>query len=198
MAIDVHPTSDTCVELSPSSTSGYLVTGSETVEKLSRAMWKKDWSLARSQVMGVDPTDVSQNGTSVRQNTAGFIRQLASSPGRVLPMPTHLERFHVLAKWVGRVQRVNDSSFVALVEDQLEIRPEEEVEFPLSEVAPSDEALLVPGAVFYWSIGYRDRLSGQRTRESIIRFRRLPRLSSDDIKDAEEWARDIQLLMDYE
>ncbi len=198
MATDTLPTVDTRgaqLSLSPTAESVALVL--EAGRTLSQSMWQKDRSLVRSQIMGAGPTGVGQNGVSTLQNTAGLIRPLAPPAIRLPPMQIRPERFLTLSKWVGRVQRVGDESFVALVQDQLENRPEEEVEFARGEVAPVDELLLVPGAVFYWSIGYRDRLGGQRTRESIIRFRRLPRPSSTDLTDAEEWARSIQALMDY-
>jgi hypothetical protein len=52
--------------------------------------------------------------------------------------------------------------------------PEEEAEIPLEELSPHDLPLVRAGAVFYWTIGYRDSVTGQRTRQSSIVFRRLP------------------------
>jgi len=198
MAIDMLPTVDTlATQLGLPSSTEHVDIDTEGRWKLGRSVWRPERTLVRSQIIGVGPTDVSQNGGSVHQDTAEFVRPLAPSPGRVKPTTLRLERFRTLAKWIGRVQRVNDDSFVALVQDQLEDRPEEEVEFPTSEVAQVDAALLKPGALFYWSVGYRDRLGGQRTRESIIRFRRLPGPSLTDIAEAEEWARGIQALVDH-
>jgi hypothetical protein len=199
MAIDTlltSDTSDTQPGLLP--TSGSAALGADAISTMAEAMWQQNPSLVRSQIMGVGPTGVGQNGASSLQNTAGIIRSLTVPAILPPPMQIRPERFLTLAKWVGRVQRVSDETFVALVEDRLENRPEEEVEFARGEVSPVDEPLLVPGAVFYWSIGYRDRLGGQRTRVSVIRFRRLPKLSATDLIDAEEWARSIQALMDYE
>ena len=51
--------------------------------------------------------------------------------------------------------------------------PDQEAEIYLNEVEEEDHALIEPGAVFYWSIGYLDRPSG-RIRASVVRFRRLP------------------------
>ncbi len=46
------------------------------------------------------------------------------------------------------------------------------VEFDLGEVAPHDVALCEPGALFYWTVGYETKESGQRSRSSVIMFRR--------------------------
>jgi len=199
MATEMLPTTDTSrAHPSASSSTGFVDTDAEVGRKVPWSMWRPNLSLPRSQVVGADPTAVSQNGTSVSQNTAGIISSLAPSPGRILMTPPPLERFSILAKWIGRVQRVDEDSFVALVQDQLEDHPEEEVEFPTSDVAEVDGPLLMPGAIFYWSIGYRDRHGGPRRRESTIRFRRLPRPSQTEIADADEWARSIQALVDHE
>lgn len=52
-------------------------------------------------------------------------------------------------------------------------------EFEMSDVAPSDRELCEPGGLFYWAVGYETRESGQRSRESVITFRRAGRGASD-------------------
>jgi hypothetical protein len=63
---------------------------------------------------------------------------------------------------------------------------EEIAEIPIEEISSSDHDLLREGAVFYWTIGYRDSTSGQRERISIIRFRRLPMWTEKEILRAKE------------
>ena len=64
----------------------------------------------------------------------------------------------------------------------------EEAEFDLRQVSPEDYSLLKPGAVFYWHIGYSIRTSGQRTNESVVRFRRLPAWQESEIVEAQKRA----------
>src|SRR5215217_2970314 len=81
--------------------------------------------------------------------------------------------FVALEKWEGKVISISDDQFVAEVvtlaagpwsKDLL--RKTEFAEFSMTEVSPGQRELLQPGAIFYWSIGYRDQPSGQRTNES--------------------------------
>lgn len=85
----------------------------------------------------------------------------------------------ILEKWEGLVTEVDKDSFVAEVKKNLyAIGPRERVEFDLIEVSDADLGLLVIGARFYWTVGYRDEV-GQRSRFSALRFQRLPLLSED-------------------
>jgi hypothetical protein len=59
-------------------------------------------------------------------------------------------------------------------------KPEEQASFDLADVSVADRAIVSPGAVFYWAIGYETR-SGQRSRVSRIRFRMLPRWTERDL-----------------
>jgi hypothetical protein len=64
-----------------------------------------------------------------------------------------------------------DTYFVAEVID-LASEERSTVEFEKVEVAPQDLPLLAPGALFYWTIGYETKESGQRVRGSTLMFRR--------------------------
>jgi hypothetical protein len=183
------------------STEGVVVTVSSryaTAERFSATIWRPNKPLSNAHLMAGADTGVSQNGKSGHDYTGGGLHRLGAPPVRPRVIEWRPERFVTLAKWVGRVQEVDGESFVAVLRDQLNDVPEEEVELPCAEVSPADRPLLEPGAVFYWTIGYRDRLAGQRTRESVISFRRLPPLSRDDMLDAEDSARRLQALMDDE
>lgn len=93
-------------------------------------------------------------------------------------------RFIPLQKWEGTVIEVSGDTFFAHLVDQSNVGPDEEAEFSLEEVTPEDKDLLEPGAVFYWNIGYLVGVSGQRTRCSDIRFRRLPVWRADELEQA--------------
>ncbi len=81
-------------------------------------------------------------------------------------------RFLPLARWEGAVIDRFDTYFVAEVID-LDNNERAIAEFDLMEVSESDRALCEPGSLFYWTIGYDIKESGQRSRASVIRFRRL-------------------------
>jgi hypothetical protein len=89
----------------------------------------------------------------------------------------------VLQRWIGRVEAVYAERFVAVTTDATNPRnPAEEVEFDLAEVSEGDRPLVAEGAMFYWSIGYRDSPGGQRERISSLRFVRSPRLREATLK----------------
>jgi hypothetical protein len=101
------------------------------------------------------------------------------------------ERFDVLAQWEGVVLSTGDDSFVARLSDLSGKHPEEEAEFDIQDVSDADHALLGAGASFYWILGYHTRPNGQRVRESVLRFRRLPMWTSQEIEAARKWAADV-------
>ncbi|MDZ4796875.1 MAG: hypothetical protein SGI92_01830 [Bryobacteraceae bacterium] len=105
----------------------------------------------------------------------------------------------VLQRWVGRVERIEDDNFVAVLSDATNpTNAPEEVELDSVEVSPSDLPLLVVGAIFYWAIGYCDTPGGQRERVSTLRFARLPRLSQSRINKVFEKADRVAALLDGE
>lgn len=98
------------------------------------------------------------------------------------------ERFIVLDQWLGVVEEIGDDFFVARLRNVDTSVPDEEAEFDIEEISPVDRHLLQPGSEFYWSVGYRDSLGGQRVRSSLIRFRRLPRWQPNEIQEAQRAA----------
>lgn len=105
-------------------------------------------------------------------------------------LPPQRDYFKVLQKWEGYVLEIDNEVFRARlipISGQEDIQ---EAEIYLSEVTEEDRDLLEPGAVFYWSIGYLVRPSGT-LRASLIRFRRLPAWSEDQLykaeRDAHRW-----------
>jgi len=95
-----------------------------------------------------------------------------------------LDQGEALQKWEGQVVRLTSDGFIAKLVDLTAAATEEEAEFSLDDVSAADRALVRPGAVFYWSIGYRVAVTGQRSRESVLRFRRLPLWSRADRAEA--------------
>jgi hypothetical protein len=105
----------------------------------------------------------------------------------------------VLQRWVGRVECVDGDRFFAVLDDATDsVCPQEQVELDISEVSTSDLTLLVPGATFYWTIGYRDTPGGQRERISTLRFARHPRLSKTEVSRIFAQADQLAALLDSE
>jgi len=90
---------------------------------------------------------------------------------------TRTERFWLLNKWQGPVLTVGNERFTAQLVDPSAPATVDVAEFSLGELSTDGRALLCPGAMFYWMIGYRDLSSGQRIRESQIWMRRTARLA---------------------
>lgn len=81
-------------------------------------------------------------------------------------------QFIALARWEGCVVERFASYFLAEVID-LSTDERAMAEFDLDEIGIEDRSLCEPGNLFYWTIGYDVRDGGQRSRASVIRFRRL-------------------------
>ena len=105
------------------------------------------------------------------------------------------QHFVPLCRWRGRVTEVGEETFRAIIREMDQPRPEEEAEIYLSEVGAADRPLLRAGAIFYWSIGYRDTLAGQRRRESVIKFQRRPGWTEEDLQQARRWATRMRRLV---
>lgn len=104
----------------------------------------------------------------------------------LVPQP----KFTVLQAWEGTVREVREDSLVVVLKDQGdEPQPDEEAEVYFDEIDPEDHDLVAPGAIFYWSIGYRDGRSG-RERVSLIHFRRLPVYTDADRERARAAAKE--------
>lgn len=101
-------------------------------------------------------------------------------------------RFRSLQQYEGVVLSVGEDSFWAkLTEKGSAGTEDEEGEFAIEEVSETDRHLITPGAVFYWHIGYHDSVSKQRTRQSVILFRRLPAISGVCLDRSRKKAQDF-------
>ncbi|UPU35023.1 hypothetical protein M1B72_16425 [Geomonas paludis] len=94
--------------------------------------------------------------------------------------------FVSLQKWEGVVTDVTEKTFVAKLVD-LKTEDDEFAEIPKDEVTEEDLLLLRRGAIFYWNIGY-SYTSGTKTRASLVRFKRMPRLTKKEEDAAQERA----------
>jgi len=101
-------------------------------------------------------------------------------------------RLNVLQQYEGVVLSIDRETFWARLNNKTSHEAdEEEGEFSLEEVSKDDRWLVKPGSIFYWYIGYYDSASGQRTRQSIIRFRRLPAFTPEDLIRARDKAKKL-------
>ncbi|MDS4040444.1 MAG: hypothetical protein RKP20_04630 [Candidatus Competibacter sp.] len=107
-------------------------------------------------------------------------------------------KFTALQKWEGFVLEVSEENFTARLVDLKNKGIEEEAEIYITEVTEEDRPLLKPGAIFYWSIGYLDHYSGQRFNTGMIRFRRLPGFSRQEIDLARKKAQEIRRLFGWD
>lgn len=90
--------------------------------------------------------------------------------------------FEVLFKGEGKVIKVGADEFEAVVHDLSEPdRDPELVAFAIREIPPPERPLIMPGAIFYWSVGYQHQVRSRNLRrQSVIRFRRVPVWSRRD------------------
>lgn len=116
-----------------------------------------------------------------------------SSPIIKFPSISHRRNHMVsLQKWQGYVLKVTDNFLLVRLVDLSKNGGDEEAEIPIEEISDDDKDLIRPGAIFYWSIGYLDSYSGQRSRVSVIRFQRLPSWSKEEIDAAKREAEHLQ------
>ncbi|GMU60013.1 MAG: hypothetical protein AMXMBFR34_17760 [Myxococcaceae bacterium] len=151
-----------------------------------RTRTSADWlPAANAAVLSAVGTPASRaTGTEdVQPNPApAVVARLATSPYRV-SSPT---RFDLRQQWEGIVAAVSGDTFTATLKDLTDPAvTEESAELFLEDVGESDRNLVEPGAVFYWSVGYEDTPRG-RERKSIIRFRRLPGWSRQQLNSVKE------------
>jgi hypothetical protein len=117
------------------------------------------------------------------------VRTPHAIPRSLQPNPS---RFECLVQWEGVVTSATDKEFDAeLREIGNPSMPTEAATFDLAEIGEDDLPLVKPGAIFYWAIGYRSK-SGQKTKESRIRFRRLPNWTAWQLREAQKRAEELK------
>jgi hypothetical protein len=125
-------------------------------------------------------------GPTNRQPATRFTRpQILQIPQRA----SSQHSFELLQLFEGTVTEVGADEFSALLRDLTDrSSPDEVATFDLNEIAEADRPLARPGAVFYWHIGYRTESWGQKSRSSVVSFRRMPAWSRRDLARADALA----------
>ncbi len=114
------------------------------------------------------------------------------APVMILKNPEPLkEKYRLLQQWMGTILEVHKDYFISQLHDMSGNTPDEEAEIDFDEISERDMYLIKPGAFFYWNIGYHESKSGQRTRSSLIIFRRLPAWTEKEIERSRKKSEDI-------
>lgn len=101
--------------------------------------------------------------------------------------------FQVVHQWEGVVESVGNNNFqcriTPVVNGSGDGSKVELTDFSFEDLSnESDESLVVPGAVFYWTIGRSRNAAGTVTNLSLVRFRRLPAPTTNQNSEADEKA----------
>lgn len=147
-----------------------------------------DFLILAGDTISYTQTGLQRRGTDTRQaKPHNFLLN------RPQPQMMH-ERFRAIQKWEGYVIDADDEVFRARLIPLKGEGCEQEAAIFLSEITNEDRAMIQPGAVFYWSIGYLEKPSGTM-RASIIRFRRLPAWTAQELTAAETKAIELKELL---
>ncbi len=118
------------------------------------------------------------SGVRPPELAAPEFRRIAHAAVPPSPRPLDLtprSRFVLEQEWLGRVEAVSDNSFTAVLLDATGRTDEEEVaDISRVLVNDDDETLVVPGALFYWVIGFRIDARVRRGESRLIFRRSLP------------------------
>lgn len=97
-----------------------------------------------------------------------------------------LRHFEVRERWEGTVESVQATYFVARLVNLATDEPATAL-INIEDVPFDDRALVEPGNLFFWHVGYRTRSDAEREKISTLRFRR--GLGSDNVRvSADAWA----------
>jgi hypothetical protein len=131
----------------------------------------------------VKPSSKTVLGTDVEEipsllfNRRERRRLKMTSPPRAVPSRLWLQQtLH------GQVLKIEDDTFQAQLYDLSNPSIVEHAEFETKKVKPNQIALLRPGALFYWFIGYRDNAQ-TRTHVSDIWMRRGGRMAQKEFEN---------------
>ena len=166
---------------------------SEMDENEFQRMWGKE-SLAKPNLANPYETRSEQFNGESSSIEIKFDQPVIAPP----PDQEIREYFHARQKWVGYVAEIGQETFLATLVPIVGEGSDLEAEIYLEDVEPSDRDLVEPGAVFYWSIGYLIKPSGNRCRASQIRFRRLPPWANDKLEAAHAKAQELMSFLDEE
>jgi len=145
------------------------------------------------------PTVVAKPQESTFRSSAGepLARERGQAVVRRPKLRSSSTRFVALQQWEGTVTAVAHDEFEASARDLTVVAsPMEQFTLETSDVSPRDRRLLVPGAVFYWSIGYEHAPTGQVQIVSRLVFQRLPLWTARDIVEARNEAQVMRRSLD--
>lgn len=107
-----------------------------------------------------------------------------------VPFPQPRSNFRTLQAWEGVVTAVDGESFSVKLVDLSGDGPDEEAEIDFEEVSADERVLISVGAIFLLHVGYATSEGGQRSRTSILRFRRLPVWTETELASARKTAQE--------
>jgi hypothetical protein len=135
----------------------------------------------------VDLTDAQVSPEYVRQAVESALPVMATAP-----QPPRTSSLRPSQEWEGKVVRVEDDAFVALLYDKTNREnPTEEVRLDASDISDDQWSTVRPGAIFYWTIGREKSPAGQIRNISEIVFQRSPRWTVKMIQSSKERARSL-------
>lgn len=164
-------------------------------ESLEREGFAWDWSHLKPLVQRIPASQAeASEATNVEQNRTGPAGMVPNDSVR-LPKKfagASTSKLRVKQLWEGTVVACEEERFTARLSDRTNpANPDEIAEFDLEEVAPDDQYLVNPGALFYWSIGTEQTPARQVKNVAVVNFRRLPRWTQSSFRKAEQRAKNV-------
>jgi hypothetical protein len=147
-------------------------------------------SIDSIEALGMQVKHVPKKGTGTHSGHSFFPRSAPIAVTSYVHFTKGLGRreyFEVKQKWVGIVTKVKSESFSARLVDETSNQSDIVADLLMEDVDSEDKSLLQVGAIFYLSIGYLNRTSG-RIRASLMRFKREPEWSHDELVKAQQKA----------
>jgi hypothetical protein len=158
----------------------------------------------RQTIIGPEPSPTvgalpaANHGDSVTVSAQEFVRPPESQVLIVEQRGYGKRAFHPQYAWEGVVERVNknrntfECRILPLMRGGTDPAKVELTEFSFEDLASeSDQSLVVPGAVFYWTVGRSRNPAGTIANLSLVRFRRLPPPTPVQMSLAEQEATDL-------
>jgi hypothetical protein len=135
------------------------------------------------------PTEISpkeQDGDlrTDRSHIEKVVAEPVRLPVELKALPAR-STFFPIEEWEGTVLSVGENDFTARLVNRTRAQAaDEEGRFAMAQLSSEeDRSLLVPGAIFYFSVGYEESPSGQRRTSAFLRFRRLPAWTARELSD---------------
>src|ERR1700730_2554019 len=147
---------NTAIDWSIFSNGGLSPSGAETQISEVPARTSLDWQVTRrdQNLLTTHVPLPAEPSASAAENVAQldfYVPKMASCD------PVERATFSPLQEWEGVVAEIGADSLTGLLVDLTakKTRPEEKMEFPISDLSDDDRTLLREGAIFRWLIGYQ-------------------------------------------